>query len=234
MKKLLVIALFLIELSCINLKKPVPDALRSKKVKIDVLITLSFKKHKNFNIKESEIDKNLKQRLKQSLLSVTSKCNTLLTYNFINSEKESISPLLLKIDLSGYGKIKRQWVSFLFKMGLLEVLSQGVIVYAATHNTFLSFGVAGEEVVSEYIEWYGGAFLFSKAYEPVTLEGRLYHKDKLLWRKITVVTKNKKAYKKLSEKDKKDKMVILKINLDKAEDEFFSDWEKYVKSDLCR
>ena len=61
MKKLLVIALFLIELSCINIKKPVPDTLKTKKVKIDVLITLSFKKHKNFNIKESEIDKNLKQ-----------------------------------------------------------------------------------------------------------------------------------------------------------------------------
>ncbi len=235
-KLLLVLLLFITQFSCINIKKPVPDTLKTKKVKVDVLITLSFKKHKNFNIKESEIDKNLKQRLKQSLLSCTPECNTSLCYNFVNSEKESTSPLLLKIDLSGYGKIKRQWVSFLFKMGLLEALSQGIIVYAATHNTLLSFGVAGEEVASEYITWYGGSSLFSSVYEPVTIEGHLYRKgsNKVLWRRIVVVTKNKKAYKKLSEKNRKDKKIILKINLEKAETEFFSSLKSYLKSNFCR
>ena len=236
MKKLLIVLLlFITQFSCINIKKPVPDALKTKKVKIDILITLSFKENKNFNIKENDIEKRLKERLKQSLLSFSPECNT-LNYNFIDSEKESASPLLLKIDLSGYGKIKRQWVSFLFKMGLLEALSQGIIVYTATHNTLLSFGVAGEEVASEYITWYGGSFLFSKTYEPVTIEGHLYRRgnNKLLWRRIVVVTKNKKAYKKLSEKNRKDKKIILKINLEKAETEFFSSLKSYLKSNFCR
>ncbi|GEM_PF-6111608 len=231
MKRFLLL-FFLIELSCVNLKKPIPEKLVTKKTTIDVLITLSYEKDQKLkdNIKENL----LKQDLKSTLIKHSALYSKVISYNFIKTPSEKRSPLLLEIDLSGYGKIKRQWVSFLFKMGLLEAVSQGVIVYTATGNTVLSLGVAGEEVVSEYLTWYGGSYLFGSIFEPVTLEGRLIDTEdgKILWRRFVVVTRDKKKYKKLSKKQKKNKEIVLNINYQKAKAELFSKWNRYLKANF--
>jgi hypothetical protein len=140
---------------------------------------------------------------------------------------------VLTIDLSGYGSIKKEWKKVLIGTGIAEGIFQGLVVYAATQNPWLSAAVGGEEITSEYLTWNGVDWILGDAYAPVTLEGSLsYSNDKkILWQDSAFVTENDKV---LSKQDKKNKSKQLAASLHKAESELLTSLNKYIKTELVK
>lgn len=140
---------------------------------------------------------------------------------------------VLTIDLSGYGSIKKEWKKVLIGTGVAEGIFQGLVVYAATQNPWLSIAVGGEEITSEYLTWNGVDWILGESYAPVTLEGSLsYSNDNnILWQDSAFVTENDKV---LSKQDKKDKSKQLIASLHKAESKLLASLNKYLKTELVR
>lgn len=139
-------------------------------------------------------------------------------------------PLKLEITLSGYGRLKRKWVTYMLVSGAVEAVFQGVVVASALNNTWAGLAVGGEEMTSEWITWHGGAWLFSRTFSPVTLEGHLWRTKghKLVWRKIVFVSKNKKEMKTVPEKDRERREIRLQANLHKAENLLLTNLSDYL------
>jgi hypothetical protein len=141
--------------------------------------------------------------------------------------------LVLTIDLSGYGSIKKEWKKVLIGTGIAEGIFQGLVVYAATQNPWLGTAVGAEEITSEYLTWNGVDWILGETYAPVTLEGSLsYANDKnILWQDSAFVTENDKA---LSKQDKKNKSKQLIASLHKAESKLLTSLNEYIKTELVK
>jgi len=126
--------------------------------------------------------------------------------------------VVLRVELSGYGRIKRRWLVYLIGSGVAEGVVQGAIAGTAT-NLWVGLAVAAEEITSEVLTWGGGAFLFNAYYAPITLEAELIasRDGHRLWHKVTFVAIDRKALKKLPKKERKRKEVQLHATLTKAE-----------------
>lgn len=140
---------------------------------------------------------------------------------------------VLTIDLSGYGSIKKEWKKVLIGTGIAEGVFQGLVVYAATQNPWLSIAVGGEEITSEYLTWNGVDWILGETYAPVTLEGSLSYSNSnnILWQDSAFVTENDKA---LSKQDKKNKSKQLIASLHKAESKLLTSLNKYLKTELVK
>lgn len=140
---------------------------------------------------------------------------------------------VLKIDLSGYGSLKKEWKKVLIGTGIAEGIFQGLVVYAATQNPWLSTAVGAEEITSEYLTWNGVDWILGESFAPVTLEGSLtYSNNKnILWQDSAFVTENDKA---VSKKDKKNKSKQLLASLHKAESKLLDSLNSYIVTDLTK
>ncbi len=150
-----------------------------------------------------------------------------------NNDISKPADFILTINLSGYGSIKKEWKKVLIGTGIAEGIFQGLVVYAATQNPWLSTAVGGEEITSEYLTWNGVDWILGDAYAPVTLEGSLLYANnkEVLWQDSAFVTENDKV---LSKQDKKDKSKQLIASLHKAESELLTSLNKYIKTTLVK
>ena len=141
------------------------------------------------------------------------------------------SDLYLKVDLSGYGSLKKKWKNILIGTGVAEGIIQGVIVGAATSNFWLGVAVGAEEITSEYLTWNGVDWIFGEAYAPVTLEGKLVYlkTNEVIWEDVSFVTENEDV---LTDIEKKDKSLQLKASLHKAQDELISSLNNYLQNEI--
>jgi len=141
--------------------------------------------------------------------------------------------LYLKVDLSGYGSLKKKWKNVLIGTGIAEGIIQGIIVGAATSNPWLGVAVGAEEITSEYLTWNGVDWIFGEAYAPVTLEGRLLYlkNNEVIWEDASFVTENEDA---LTDIEKKDKSLQLKASLYKAEEELISSLNDYLQNEIIK
>lgn len=137
---------------------------------------------------------------------------------------------VLRVKVHGYGRIKKSWLLFLWGTSFVEGGAQGVVVAEAAANVWAAAAVAAEDVVQEAFEWFGGGYLFNRYYAPVIIEGDLYsgRTGKNIWGRWFVVTKNKKAAKKLSKAEQKKREVLLFLTFQKARDEMIKKLEKTV------
>lgn len=105
-----------------------------------------------------------------------------------------LADAVLASRLSGYGRVKKKWITLMMAAGLVEGGVQGVVAAKLVHNTWVAIGVAAEEVAQEAVTWWGGAFLFGKAFSPVILEGELRGTadGAVLWSKTAFATLDKK------------------------------------------
>lgn len=142
---------------------------------------------------------------------------------------ESAPDLYLVIDLSGYGTIKEKWKAVLIGTGVVEGVFQGVLVGSATQNPWLGFGVAAEEMTSEYLTWNGVDWLLGETYAPITLEGRLTYRGRVIWEDSYFVTENEGE---LDPKDRKDKSKQLVASLHKAESELAEGLSEYLHKEV--
>ncbi len=140
------------------------------------------------------------------------------------------APLRLEITLSGYGRLKKKWITYMLASGIVEAVFQGLVVASALGNTWAGVAVGTEELGSEWITWHGGAWLFSRTFAPITLEGHLLRTGdgKLVWRKTVFVSKNKKELKKFPPEDRDQREVRLTANLHKAEKLLLKDLTRYL------
>ncbi len=141
-----------------------------------------------------------------------------------------LSPFRLQITLSGYGRLKRKWIGYMLISGAVEAVFQGVLVASALHNTWAGVAVGAEEMGSEWLTWHGGAWLFSKTFAPVTLEGRLWCEpgEKPVWRKIVFVSRNPDELNRLPEAQQELRQVRLRVNLHRAETLLLDDLAEYL------
>jgi len=125
---------------------------------------------------------------------------------------------VLRVELSGYGHIKRRWLAYLIGSGVAEGVVQGAVATTVT-TVWVGLVVAAEEITSEVLTWGGGAYLFNAHYAPITLEAELIaaHDGRRLWHKVTFVAIDRKALKKLPEEERARKEVQLRVTLARAE-----------------
>jgi hypothetical protein len=158
-----------------------------------------------------------------------------LAINWVDADhlETATAPLKLEITLSGYGRLKKKWITYMLASGVVEALFQGIVVASALNNTWAGVGVGVEELGSEWVTWHGGAWLFSRTFAPITLEGHMWRTGdgKLVWRKTVFVSKNKKELKKLPEKERDLREVRLAANLHKAENILLKDLTRYLKKE---
>ena len=157
-----------------------------------------------------------------------------LNKRFIISKKEnniSSTNLELDIDLSGYGAMDEQLKYWLIASGMGEGIIQGIIVYGATQNPWLSAGVSAEEMTSEYLSWNGVDWIFGETYAPVTLKIKLYNtkNKKIIYSDWFFVSDNDDKLDKLPKKERKKKSVQLLMSLDKAIKEMLENFIEYSK-----
>ncbi|MBI1194474.1 MAG: hypothetical protein GC138_01325 [Gammaproteobacteria bacterium] len=142
-----------------------------------------------------------------------------------------VPDLSLVIDLSGYGTIKEKWKTLLIGTGVVEGVFQGILVGTATQNPWLGFGVAAEEMTSEYLTWNGVDWLLGETYAPVTLEGRLTYRGRTIWEDSYFVTENEDE---LAPADRKNKSKQLVASLHKAESELMAGLSAYLEREVIR
>ncbi len=130
----------------------------------------------------------------------------------------------LLVRLAGYGKLKREWLTYLIGAGVVEGIVQGVIVAQAVSTPWAGVAVAVEEIAQEVLLWGGGARLFGAYYAPVTLEARLIsvHDGTIIWTDTVFVSVDKSTIKKLPEPDRERKELQLAATAAKAVHELVS------------
>ena len=125
---------------------------------------------------------------------------------------------LVLVDVAGYGTLKKKWLFYLLGSGLIEGLTQGIIVNAAVSNPWAAVGVGVEEAAQETAEWTGGFYVFNWAFTPVVLEARMISPfdGSILWSKTAIAARNPQAVKALAKKDRRKRELRLKVVADKA------------------
>lgn len=143
--------------------------------------------------------------------------------------KEKGADLVLAVDVSGYGRVKRRWVLLMAGTGLIEGVAQGVAAAGITGNPVVGAGVAAEEFAQESLIWLGGAWLWNKYLAPVTLEGRMWRvrDGRLIWHEVQFADSSD-LLKLLFGKKQPKKEKALAMSLKKAEDDLFSDLVRYI------
>ncbi len=141
---------------------------------------------------------------------------------------------ILAVRLSGYGRLKREWIRIMIGSGVGEGVAQGVVVARATANAALGVAAMLEEIGQEVLTWGGGSHLFNEHYSPVILEGRLIsaRDGKTLWSDTSFSSIDKKALKKLPQDEQKKKEIQLEVTAEKTERELVDDLGKAVKKHL--
>ena len=194
------------------------------------IINKTFSKEKNKILYKQEINKALKdiqikftKAMKSKKFMVKEKC--------IQKTNLRKNDLKLTIILSGYGSMKNKWKKFLILSGLGEGIVQGIVVNSATHNPWLGLGVAVEEITSEYLSWNGVDWFLGETFAPVTLEGELIYKDKIIWKDAFFVTENNDE---LNPKYKKIKSKQLMASLHKAENKLLKSLNSYMSKQILK
>ena len=156
-----------------------------------------------------------------------------LNKKFILFKEDDIgsTKLKLKINLSGYGEMDEELKYWLIASGMGEGIIQGMIIYGATQNIWLSSGVSLEEMISEYLSWNGVDWIFGETYAPVTLRIELYDtkNKKLIYSDWFFVTGNDN---KLPNKERKNKSIQLLMSLDKVIKDMLKSFDEYCKKYL--
>jgi len=143
--------------------------------------------------------------------------------------------LLLAIDVSGYGHIKRRWIVLMVGSGVIEAVTQGVAAADATGNPVLGLGVGAEEMTSEGLTWIGGSWFWAKYFAPVTLEGRMWRvrDGRLIWHDIIFADNSSdEIWELLTGKKLPKKQQALAASLAKAEKTMFDDLGRYVHGQI--
>lgn len=138
---------------------------------------------------------------------------------------------LLRVNLGGYGKVKKKWIAWLIGTSFPEAVVQGILTIEATGNFWAAVGVGAEDVVQEMFQWGGGAFVFNRIFTPVILDSRLYSVSdgKKIWSHLSVATINFKALRKLPKQERKKKEVRLDLASQKAIDNLAARLSKTAK-----
>jgi hypothetical protein len=142
--------------------------------------------------------------------------------------------LLMAVDVSGYGHIKRRWIVLMFGSGIIEGLTQGVAAADATGNPALGIGVGVEEVTSEGLTWIGGSWFWGKYFAPVTLEGRMWRvrDGRLIWHDIRFADNSDEFWRLLTRKPMPPKSKALAASLAGAEKGMFEDLGRYMRRQI--
>ncbi len=142
---------------------------------------------------------------------------------------------VLKVQLSGYGKLKRRWQLYMVGSGLVEGLLQGIAGYKISSNIYVGIGLAAEEIAQELLTWVGGVALFNKHFTPVLLEARLYdaHSGKKLWTRIIAAVGKKKDFSSLSKEESHLLEVRLRVVREKAISELTQALVKKTRKQLA-
>lgn len=148
--------------------------------------------------------------------------------------KRKRADLLLAVDISGYGQVKRRWVALLFGSGVAEGVTQGMVVTSATGNPALGLGVGAEEIASEGLTWVGGSWFWGKYFAPVTLEGRLWRvrDGRLIWHDVRFADNSDEIWKLLTGKPLPTKGKALAASLGRAEKGLFADLGRYIHQQI--
>ena len=143
------------------------------------------------------------------------------------------SDLYLKVELSGFGSIKKEWKNVLIGTGIAEGIIQGVVVGTATSNPWLGIAVGAEEIGSEYLTWNGVDWILGETYAPVTLEASMLYinKNEIIWQDSFFVTENEDE---LNDVEKKDKSMQLEASLHKAVQELLSSLNQYLQDEILK
>lgn len=141
---------------------------------------------------------------------------------------------VLEVRLSGYGRLKREWITVLLGTGVGEGVAQGVVVARATANAALGIAAMLEEIGQEFLTWGGGSHLFNEHYSPVILEGRLVSvtDGKTLWSDTAYSSIDKKALAKLPQDEQRKKQVQLEVTAEKTERDLTANLGKAVDKHL--
>jgi hypothetical protein len=142
--------------------------------------------------------------------------------------------LLLAVDVSGYGHIKRRWIVLLFGSGVIEGITQGVVAADATGNPAIGIGVGAEEMASEGLTWIGGSWFWDKYFAPVTLEGRMWRvrDGRLIWHDIIFADNSDEIWSFLAGKKLPKKQQALAASLRNAEKDMFADLGRYMHEQI--
>jgi hypothetical protein len=135
---------------------------------------------------------------------------------------------VLIITLSGYGRIKKKWLYWLIGSGIVEGVVQGVAASAVTDNVWVAVGVAGEEILQEFLTWGGGAYFFNRIFTPVIIEAELVSTTdgKTIWSHTTFARMHRKALKKLPEAERGKREVRLELTAERAIDDLLENLDK--------
>ena len=141
---------------------------------------------------------------------------------------------VLMVTLSGYGKIKKNWLTYLIGSGVVEGVTQGFVAAKLVKNPWVGVVVMLEEIGQELLVWGGGAYLFDRHYAPVTLEAQLISTTdgQEIWSDTVFVSVDKDAIELLPEKDQKRKELQLSLTAKKAINELVQDINDKAKSNL--
>jgi len=141
---------------------------------------------------------------------------------------------VLEVRLSGYGRLKREWITILLGTGVGEGVAQGVVVARATANVALGIAAMLEEIGQEFLTWGGGSYFFNEHYSPVILEGRLVSvaDGKTLWSDTAFSSIDKKDLAKLPEDEQKKRQVQLEVTAEKTERDLTDKLGKAVEKHL--
>jgi hypothetical protein len=141
---------------------------------------------------------------------------------------------VLLVKLSGYGKMKKKWLTYLIGTGVVEGVVQGVLAAKLVDSTWVGIVIALEEIGQEVLVWGGGSYLFNKHYAPVTLEAQLISTldGKPIWDDTVFVSVDKDAIEALPVEDREKKEIQLNLTAKKALDELAGDLDEKAKSNL--
>lgn len=141
---------------------------------------------------------------------------------------------VLVVNLAGYGKLKKKWVTYLIGSGVVEGVVQGVVAARVVDSTAIGLLVALEEIGQEILVWGGGSYLFNQHYSPVTLEAQLFSTTDgaLLWDDTVFVSVDKEAIEKLPPQEQKKREFHLQLTAQKAIQELVADINEAAKSHL--
>lgn len=141
---------------------------------------------------------------------------------------------VLVVTLSGYGKIKRKWLTYLIATGVVEGVVQGYVAAKLVDNTWVGLVVALEEIGQEVLVWGGGSRLFNKYYSPVTLEARLISTTdaQAIWDDTIFASVDSDAIEKLPEQDRDKRELHLQLTAKKAINELIEELNDKARHNL--
>ena len=174
-------------------------------------------------------------KVEEGLRQIGSLPETSLTAKQIQALGKTVdAPLVLTTKLSGYGKIKNQWLSYLLISGAIEGAVDGLVVAVALGNPALAAAVGGEELLQEGLTWGGGGILFNKIFTPVILEGRLYSvaDQRKIWSEVAMARTNRKRLKEYPKQERKNRALRLQLTSERSVEELAHDLEKRAKTNL--